>query len=356
MRCPLNLHVFTNFDGAPPEGRVLRRGNDFFDIKAFSETDSEALRLEIGIENRAETGEAIELQINWPSVPFSDLRDCFYWSHERSDDWIPVVGETIPGRSTIHMEIPSGWGLFCLQPRYGVEDLEKYIYRLKSPFVTADAFGESEYSRQLTLLRIGNPGGRRFLFTARNHPDESAGSFCIEGMIDFLISNDPLAQYARREMSFNFIPMTNPDGVADGMSRYSSVNGADMNRTPDWNRANRRNYKDDVVLNACFACYDELRPNIFINLHSNLLRFKDTIRAADAGVIERFTRFMPDQIEYGKTWEKLIDPQQDMPTGYCAEKFGTVPLLLTIPWFMRNAAAMRETGKQIIKSLILMEH
>lgn len=347
------LHVFTNFDGAPPEGRVLRNANNFFAVKAYSETESEALRLEIGIENTADSPAPIELEINWPSVQFSDLRDCFYWKHERSREWTPVVGRTIPGRSTVTLDIPSGWGLFCLQPRYGVDDLEKYIFRLKSELVTHEIFGESEYGRPLPLLSVGNPGGKRFLFTARNHPDESSGSFCIEGMIDFLTSGDPLAQWARREMIFHFMPMTNPDGIADGMSRYSSVNGADMNRTPDWNRAHRPNYQEDPVLNACFALYDRLQPHYFINLHSNLLRFQDTIRALDEDTALRFTHYMPDQTEYGKTWLGILDPQQDMPTGYCAEKFSSVPLLLTLPWFMRNAESMRETGRKILTSAIL---
>jgi hypothetical protein len=286
-------------------------------------------------------------------VQFSDLRDCFYWKHERGREWVPVVGDTIPGRSTVTLNIAPGWGLFCLQPRYGADDLEKYIFRLKSDLVSNDVFGESEYGRRLSLLRIGNPGGKRFLVTARNHPDETSGSFCIEGMIDFLLSADPLAQWARREMSFNFVPMTNPDGVADSMSRYSSANGADMNRTPDWNRAHRPDYRDDPVLNACFGLYDQLRPHYFINLHSNLLRFNDAVCALEEEVISRFTHFMPDQIEYGKTWLWTVDPQQDMPTGYCAEKFGTVPLLLTLPWFMRNAEIMREAGRKILTAAIL---
>lgn len=347
------LHVFTNFDGAPPEGRVLRNATNFFAVKAFSETDSEALRLEIGIENDADSPTPIELEINWPSTQFSDLRDCFYWKHERSREWMPIVGQTIPGRSTVTFDVPSGWGLFCLQPRYGVDDLEKYVFQLKSDLLACDSFGESEYGRQLLLLRIGNPDGKRFLFTARNHPDESAGAFCIEGMVNFLLSGDPLAQWARREMSFSFVPMTNPDGVADGMSRYSSPTGADMNRTPEWNRIHRPGYQEDPVLNTCFGLYEQIQPHYFIDLHSNLLRFEDTICAADESVLDRFIHFMPDQVEYGKTWTRIIDALPDTPAGYCAEKFGTVPLLLKLPWFMRNAEIMRETGRKILTAVIL---
>ena len=48
-------------------------------------------------------------------------------------------------------------------------------------------------------------------------------------MIDFLISNHPIARVLRDYLVFKFVPMLNPDGVVLGNYR-SSLMGFDLNR------------------------------------------------------------------------------------------------------------------------------
>ena len=68
------------------------------------------------------------------------------------------------------------------------------------------------------------------MIMARNHAYESAGNYCIDGMVDFLLSRDSLAEYLLTKFSFHILQMTNPDGVYKGLSRLSSPKGADLNR------------------------------------------------------------------------------------------------------------------------------
>ena len=67
------------------------------------------------------------------------------------------------------------------------------------------------------------------VITGRIHPGESNSSFMMKGVIDFLVSDDPVACELRDKFVFKIIPMLNPDGVINGNYRCSLA-GCDLNR------------------------------------------------------------------------------------------------------------------------------
>ena len=67
------------------------------------------------------------------------------------------------------------------------------------------------------------------LLTGRVHPGESNSSYVIQGLIEFLLSNDPIAFKLRNIFIFKIISMLNPDGVILGNYRCN-YNGLDLNR------------------------------------------------------------------------------------------------------------------------------
>lgn len=67
------------------------------------------------------------------------------------------------------------------------------------------------------------------MISSRVHPGESNASFIMEGIIDFLMSDDMEAQILRNQYVFKIVPMLNPDGVIVGNYR-SSIGGYDLNR------------------------------------------------------------------------------------------------------------------------------
>ena len=67
------------------------------------------------------------------------------------------------------------------------------------------------------------------MITARVHPGESNASFIVEGILQFLVSDDEDAKYLRNNFVFKIIPMLNPDGVIIGNNR-TSLSGYDLNR------------------------------------------------------------------------------------------------------------------------------
>ena len=70
---------------------------------------------------------------------------------------------------------------------------------------------------------------KAIILTARVHPGESNASWMMKGVIEFLVSDDPKAQFLRDTYVFKIIPMLNPDGVIVGNYRCSLV-GTDLNR------------------------------------------------------------------------------------------------------------------------------
>ncbi|CAI2360052.1 unnamed protein product [Moneuplotes crassus] len=67
------------------------------------------------------------------------------------------------------------------------------------------------------------------VISSRVHPGEAQSSWVVQGFIEFLLSNDPIAVELRRNYIFKIIPMLNPDGVIYGNYRCSLL-GFDLNR------------------------------------------------------------------------------------------------------------------------------
>ena len=76
------------------------------------------------------------------------------------------------------------------------------------------------------------------IITARVHPGETNSSWIMQGVIEFLLSNEPSADILRKKYIFKIIPILNPDGVINGNYR-TSLAGCDLNR---------RWFKPDKVL------------------------------------------------------------------------------------------------------------
>lgn len=93
------------------------------------------------------------------------------------------------------------------------------------PLVTVTACPASRSWRDLHQMR-----NRPCVFlTARVHPGEPNASWVMKGTLEFLCSDDLVAQSLREAFIFKVVPMLNPDGVINGTNRCD-LNGMDLNR------------------------------------------------------------------------------------------------------------------------------
>ena len=70
---------------------------------------------------------------------------------------------------------------------------------------------------------------KSIILTSRVHPGESNSSWMMQGVIDFLVSDQETARLLRDTFVFKIVPMQNPDGVIVGNYRCS-LEGTDLNR------------------------------------------------------------------------------------------------------------------------------
>ena len=74
----------------------------------------------------------------------------------------------------------------------------------------------------------------KVMLTGGNHSCETMGNHALEGMIDFLLGDDPMASALRRVAEFYVYPQVNPDGRVAGYYRSTPENPSeDYNRC--WN-------------------------------------------------------------------------------------------------------------------------
>ena len=107
-------------------------------------------------------------------------------------------------------------------------DLDRWA---ESQFVSIDSLGASVQNRAIWELTIAdNPqssSNHRIYIHTRTHPGEEESFWVTNEIINFLISDTPLARFIRNNCIFHIIPMYNPDGVELGYSR-ENANGVDI--------------------------------------------------------------------------------------------------------------------------------
>ena len=131
---------------------------------------------------------------------------------------------------------------------YTYTQLTNYLFSLNiyNKILRIDSIGQTLDNNKLYMLIITNfedsfdtlANKKAIIFTARVHPGESSSSFVIQGLIEFLLSNEPKAINLRKNYIFKIIPMLNPDGVIRGNFRMNSI-GKDLNRM--WTEENEEN-------------------------------------------------------------------------------------------------------------------
>ncbi|KAH9496584.1 Cytosolic carboxypeptidase 6 [Bulinus truncatus] len=123
---------------------------------------------------------------------------------------------------------------------YSYTRLQNYLDNLERrnyDFFSRELLCLSVQQRRLDLITIASPNLcakdndklKTILITARVHPGETPASFVCQGIIDFLVSNHPIAKVLRDHLVFKIVPMLNPDGVYLGNYRCSLM-GFDLNR------------------------------------------------------------------------------------------------------------------------------
>ena len=146
---------------------------------------------------------------------------------------------------------------------YTFTQLNKFIFSFKNNNNTLrlNEIGKTLDGNPINMLVITNfndsfdvlANKKAIIFTGRVHPGESNSSYVIQGLIEFLLSNDQKASNLRKHYIFKIVPMLNPDGVIRGNFRMNSE-GKDLNRM--WTEEN-----EEIAPSVCF-CHQMIRKTL----------------------------------------------------------------------------------------------
>jgi len=154
---------------------------------------------------------------------------------------------------------------------FSSENMSSYADMVNSSqWADKTILGSSYQGRDIDLLTITNTAipvsNKKIIYiVGRQHSAETSSSHMLEGMIDFLISDNVDASGLRDNYIWYIVPMVNPDGVYLGKSRENSE-GNDPNR--DW--GNNDTVEIDTVRDLLDLINYTDGIDMFIDWHSQM--------------------------------------------------------------------------------------
>jgi hypothetical protein len=375
---PAAVRIAVGFDGSCPHdpAGVKQEGPGRFRIfpswRASPGIDEEAVgrstRLGFQVVNAGSAPAPVELWVDWQyhdappkdrpnfaSVEqFMSYRDFVVMQPPGRDDWRTVMADVTDSVAYVRLEAQPGVTEIHWHPPYNYARSEQFVQSLRShPLATVEKIGESPEKRNLWLVRITDASPQpkeHFLIRSRVHAYESASSYAMEGMVRWLLSEEPYAAAALRRYVFVVIPMANPDGVHNGLGSLTAPRGYNLSSIP---------YQPDPASLPLKQAIDRVRPKVAIDLHNWQNKHTDGLLGLNPAIRERFVRFMPDQLQFGKEWA-IRDPkplptevpQRELLRYYCERNFGTVAVTFEFPWFGRTPEDMQATGRKALWALL----
>lgn len=354
-----SIYIETGRDGSCPRDAagVHYEGNYIILMPGYRRTpgiDEEqpgkGSRLYTRLINPDDAPQCITIVADWETLERVRHHDIGYLRHESESSWRLVPGRHDHARVRYELRLLPGATEFGLFPAYNVGRCRRFVSDLESRGVTVTVAGHSEEQREIWRISMPstNPEARPLLLQARDHAYETAGSYAVEGITAFLQSDDAMCQYIRDHFDITILPMTNPDGVHNGMSRLTHENGANLERvytTPD---AAHRTLRSEI---------DRVRPVAHMNLHNWAFKFMDGILASNDALIDRIVQHMPADHVHHKRWHTLSTNDWLKREGltvypdalkswrqYVAEQFAGYAVVFEFPWFGLTEDDMRRKG------------
>jgi hypothetical protein len=190
------------------------------------------------------------------------------WTHFDNSEWIP-------GQSTLRVRFtPQANRVWIArQPPYTTAHLAALLADAgKHPHTRQRTVGKTVEGRPMVLLTITDPATPEadknvVWLMARQHSWESGTSWVAEGVIRYLLSDDPGARRIRQACVFQIFPMADPDGVARGGVRFNK-HGYDLNR--NWDTVDPKRMPEiDAQRRTIFEWVDSgKRADLFLTLHN----------------------------------------------------------------------------------------
>jgi len=339
------LEIDNSFEGANPFKNYEIKQIDSHSIKVVPFCEDEMVaykfRLDLKLVNSGDKDEKVTLIVDWKDHTYNHLRDTLYLK-TTGQRWKTINGLVNGQKITASIELPPGKSYLTLNPKYDLNDQYHFLKNISEDHhLKKKTIGYTPGNRPIWIVKTGI-GKKTILISARVHPYETAPSFIIEGIIDYLGSRAGLKIF--NEFNFVVIPMMAPDGVAEGCCRMSSLKkGVDLSREIS---------SDDKLTNIYLKLIDEIKPALYLELHNWMFRDVDGmfyLNGYDSFRLKQeFKKHM--NTKFRKKWKIGLNfPFRALKPGglkwYCKQIHEAKVLTLEIPWFGRTTTNMHDFGR-----------
>lgn len=342
-----DIEIIPIKDGGNPRTKfeIDKKEKSFF-IHPFSEDDdgNYRFRLKVKIINKSNKTIRVPINIKWGDKEHQEHRNYLLLS-VKENQWKKFNGKIDGNQTRTVIEMPSGGGVLSLHPSYGFERLKKFVKILPTERFKTEIIGKSRRNRDIIAIKAGWEDYKPLAVVARVHPYETIGNYFVDGMLKWLMSKDNDAQDFLENNHVVFIPMPNPDGVAEGTCKLTlggfNFEAGYGDKTSEPEGAAIREY------------FNNIKPKAIFDLHGWMYDF-DFFATSDT---ERGKKLYASLTDNERLFNKGIEIKYRMGLGRTknileciGDKLGVVYFDSSWCWYDRNAKDLHDMGVSILKA------
>jgi len=336
----MSVRVEVVRDGGNPQdlAAIERAGKHRFRVRPYSE-DGDAnykFALNIRLINDGAELEPVALEVDWGDERYMEARRFLYIGN--GDHWCLTPTVLAGPVSTANLLLSPGGYSVGLSPAYGLGEYERWAAVGSAAAYRRRVAGLSNDGREIHAYELGS-GDTRILVTGRYHPYETASSFCVEGMMDWLARPAAEQEALLERYTFTFVPLPNPDGVYWGLCKRTGPGGVDL--------SHEGALGGDATNRVLLSVIDAVHPQGFLDIHGWMYLEQDGLHFLDAGLGDRFAAHLSEHPLFaGNKWKGTSgDDQAEGSIRARAHRLhGSVPLAVSYRWPGRTVAQMRALG------------
>ena len=300
--------------------------------------------LNVKVVNDSANPAPLTLKIDWDDAEYMECRD--YVLIGRDDQWTSVPGVVEGTVTTVSLTVPPGTWYVGLHPVYDLARFDADRRRAVQAGFVERVIGKSHEGRAITALSIGPADKPAIFVTSRFHPYETAGSFCVAGILDLLAAD--LAAGGPLTFAFRFVvvPMPNPDGVALGCPKRCRQGGPDI--------CHEAADGADPAGAALAALLAETNPRGYLDFHGWMHRDGDGLSYSQAKQCEDWQALLAGEPSLDKKWKGSFSERPLNPVDFRSRAYrlcGAFSLILSITWFDRAIPQVRTIGQKCLAAM-----
>ncbi len=357
----MELEIVGGYEGSNPQSpeRIERLGEDSVRVSPESEDGDSNYKFafEVTVRNHAQTAHSLNLDVDWQErlqvgTMYMPCRASIFVRHGGSA-WQEIRGRLDEDHVHFRLDVPPGTSRVGLHPSFGWRELEAFFEQAGAlAGARRVSFGQTAEGRPLEVVVL--PGLEReeacLLGIGRLHPYESAGSYCIWGILDLLAG--ARGGTLRKGRTFVLVPVANPDGVAHGLCKRTAWGGVNLSA-----EGNESNDPTACALRGLIAGVGgaSQRP-VLLDAHG-WMNWEDGLWVYRAG-LERAILGQLGEDLFPHGWRTYVrdvaatGPSTGDLRRFAALDMGMETVVISVPWFGRSPARMRRIGAAVTEAVL----